>query len=531
MEHKNLYLKLPVPKTNPKQINEQLPSKNLRNTLNIKNSKWCKLLCRKGSYLKFLTNSELYDIHLATLEVLEYTGVKVEHEVALKALDDIGAYVDYKKRHVYFPQDLVEEMIKKTPKRFTYYGRNPKLKLRVEGDRVYFLDGGTPLNLLDLDGNYRRATSKDLADLVRLYDALENVDLIAGPVHPTDIPEHVHHVHDYLIKLENTEKPFTHAHYTGMMEAKDIIRMACVVAGGVDELRRRPSVMGWENPISPLAHGTAQIENMCEFAKCGLPILIAPAIQSGATGPASLAGVLVQQNAEVLSGFVIAQSVAEPGKRPPIIYGAAPAVFDMRYGTTVYSCAEAALMGVASVQLAHYYGVVCRGTAGTSEAKIPDIQAGYESSITLLMLSLAGCNLIMDATGGALGPGVDAMSFEKAIIDNEVANIISRILRGIDVFDETLAIDVIDEVGPYGQYLGHKHTLKLFQKEHFTPKISDKKPYDAWVKSGSKDLRKVARERAKQILREHHPPSLDKELKERLLHIIKEVEGRNLKGK
>jgi len=488
-----------------------------------------KLSCRKGGYLKILTKDELYDIHLATLEVLEHTGVKVEHEGALKALDNIGAYVDYKKQHVYFPQDLVQEMIKKTPKRFTYYGRNPKLKLSIENDRVYFLDGGTPIKVLDLDGNYRPATLTDLANLVRLYDALENVNLIAGPVFPTDIPEEVHHVYDYLTKLENTEKPFTHAHYVGMTEAKDIIKMACVVAGGIDELRRKPSIMGWENPISPLAHGTAQIENMLEFARYGLPIVIAPAIQSGATGPVSLAGVLVQQNTEVLSGFVIAQSVAEPGRRPPLIYGSVPAVFDMKYGTIVYGCAEAALMNAASVQLARYYGVVCRGTVGT-ESKIPDMQAGYESSITMLMLALAGCNLIMNAAGGALAPGIDAMSFEKAVIDNEVAGIISRILTGIDVSDETLAIDVINEVGPYGQYLSHKHTLRLLEKEHYIPKISDKKPYDTWVKSGAKNIRAVAKEHVKHILREHHPSPLDKDLKEQLLRIIKEVEERDLKA-
>jgi trimethylamine--corrinoid protein Co-methyltransferase len=481
------------------------------------------MINRRGNFLKVLTKRQLQDIHLATLDILEHVGVKVEHEGALKLLDNIGAYVDYRSCKVLIPSYLVNEMIKKTPPRFTYYGRNPKLKLQIESDHVYFLDGGTPLNVLDLDGNYRPATLIDLANLVRLYDALENVDLIAGPVFPTDVPEYVHHMYDYLTKLENTEKPFTHAHYTCTGEAKDLIKMASVLEGGIDELIRKPSIMGWENPISPLTHGTAQVENMIEFARHGLPVVIAPAVQSGGTGPATLAGVLVQQNAEILSGIVIAQSAAEQ-KRPPIVYGTAAATLEMRFGTTVYASPGAVLVNVASVQLARYYGMPSRGTGGVTESKIPDMQAGYESAITLLMLALAGCNLIMDAVGGALGPGIDAMSFEKAIIDNEIAGIASRILKGIDVSYENLALDVISEVGPGGQYLSHKHTLNMFFKEHFMPKISDKRLYASWIKDGGRDIRKVANEKARHILKEHKPAPIDKEKKEELIKILRETE-------
>lgn len=287
-------------------------------------------------------------------------------------------------------------------------------------------------------------------------------------------------------------------------------------------------LMGWENPVSPLSHGKAQTEMVLEFAKLGLPIHIGPAIQAGATGPVSLAGVLVQQNAEVLSGIVIAQSAAEPGRRPPVVYGAVPALADMRYCSMVYGAAEPALMNVASVQLARYYGLVCRGNGGATEAKTTDAQAGYESGITLLMAALGGANLLTNASGGSLEPGLGAISYEKVIIDNDISGMVSRILNGITVSDNTLALDVISRVGPGGHFLGQEHTREFFKKEHFVPEISDRRAPESWVKAGSKDIREVARERAKQILKEHVPPPLDKTVKEELLTIVKEVEKREL---
>jgi trimethylamine--corrinoid protein Co-methyltransferase len=211
------------------------------------------------------------------------------------------------------------------------------------------------------------------------------------------------------------------------------------------------------------------------------------------------------------------------------VYGAVPALADMRYGSMVYGAAEPALMNVASVQIARYYGLVSRGNGGTTESKTVDAQAGYESATTLLMASLAGANLIMNASGGAMEPGIGAMSYEKAVIDNDIAGMVSRILQGITVSDETLATDVIAAVGPGGHFLAQTHTRQHFQKEHYIPMISDRTTPEAWVKAGAKDIRTVAREKAKQILRDHHPPPLDRSIKEELLKIVKDVEKRELK--
>lgn len=486
------------------------------------------MITRRGGLLKFLSDEQIYDVHLSTLDLLEHVGVQVESEEALKLLHEQGAAVDFKTRRVRIGPDLVGEAIKKTPPSFVLHARNPERNLRIENDHVYFKPGGLTTAVISLEGNRRPATLRDVADLTRLYDYLEYVDITGGGVFPTDIPESSHHVHVYLTKLQNTDKVTYYSYFArGRIVAQDLIKMASIVAGDLEELRRKPVILGWENPISPLSHGEAQTEMVLEFARLGLPIHIGPAIQAGATGPVSLAGVLVQQNAEVLSGIVIAQSAAEPGRRPPIVYGAVPALADMRYGSMVYGAAEPALMNVASVQLARYYGLVCRGNGGTTESKTTDAQAGFESGITLLMAALGGANIL--TSGGSLEPGVGATSYEKTVIDNDIAGMVSRILGGITVSDETLATDVISRVGPGGHFLSQEHTRKLFEKEHFVPMLSDRRSPESWLKAGGKDIRIVAREKAKQILSEHVPPPLDKTVRDELLAVVKDVEKRELK--
>jgi len=472
--------------------------------------------------LEVLSRNEIDTIHSATMTLLWERGVAIHSHDALQTLSRMGIDVDYKDDMARIPEEFVKESISKTPSVFNYYGR--KARMKVGEDEVLFADGGNPIKLLDLQGNYRRALLNDLSEFIQVYDYLDNVDFIMGPFTPVaDVPEHLHHMYDFRTKIVNTTKPFTHAHYTGTAEANDLIEMACKVAGGENELRKRPIIMGWENPLSPLGHIKEQVDAMLVFAKKGLPLLIAAAPQSGSTAPATLAGLLVQQNAENLSGLVIAQSVSEPGRRVPLIYGTAPAIFDQRYGTMVYGCPESAMINIASSQIAKYYGLPCRGTAGTTESKLPDMQAGYQAMMTLLMAAMSGCNIIVNATGGALGPGIDVMSLEKAMIDDEIAEDVSRILQGINVNEETLAVDLISEVGPGAHFIAHKHTLTHFATEHPMPKIGDRKPTAQWLKDGGFEIRTKAREKVEKILREHHPEPLDKDLERELDQFIEKA--------
>ena len=476
----------------------------------------------EGGQLRILTSDELYKIHLATLEILERIGVKVLEQKALRMLGEAGARIYTKEKIAKIPRHLVEEAIKKAPSGFTLFGRDPKYKLRLQDRRVYFSMGGQSLHVLDLETGKRRAsTLKDCENFCRLADALENIHHASSSVvRPRDVPDNVAHVHELFAGFKNTTKTLDGETY-GQAVAMDSIRMASVVAGGEEELKKRPLLLGFHNPVSPLQHSEKLTEALMLYAKYKQPVIIAPEAQAGATAPVTLAGLLAQQNAEVLSGIVIAELV-NPGA--PVLFGTVSTIMDMKTGNLAYGAIEAGLINVATAQLAHYYGLPCRGTGSGTESKIPDIQAGFEKAMTLMMAALAGINFIFNAAG-TLESTLTA-SYEQAVIDNEMCGMVSRALREIEITVETLAIDVIEGVGPGGQYLDQRHTLEHLRKEHYIPTIIDREKRERWERAGSRDLREVAREEAKRILKEHQPEPLDRDIEEDLKKIVKEVEKR-----
>jgi len=476
----------------------------------------------KGGRLRVLTNDELYDIHLAALEILERIGVKVSEQKALRMLGEAGAHIDVKEKIAKIPQYLVEEAIKKAPSGFILFGRDPKYKLRLEDKRVYFSMQGTSVHVLDLETGKRRvSTLKDAENFCRLADALENIHhASSGVVRPRDVPDNVAHVYELFAGFRNTTKTLDGETY-GQAVAMDGIRMASVVAGGEEELMKRPLLLGFYNPVSPLHHSEKLTEGLIVYAEYRQPVLVAPEAQAGATAPVTLAGLLAQQNAEVLSGIVMAE-LTNPGA--PVLFGTVSTIMDMKTGNLALGAIEAGLINVATAQLAHYYGLPSRGTGGGTDSKIPDIQAGFEKAITLMMAALAGINFIYDAAG-SLESSLTA-SYEQAVIDNEICGMVSRALRGIEITEETLAIDVIEDVGPGGHYLDKRHTLEHLRKEHYTPIIINRERRERWERAGSRDLWKVAREEARRILKEHQPEPLDREIEEELKKIIREVEKR-----
>jgi len=478
----------------------------------------------EGGQLRILSSGELYEIHLATLEILERIGVKVSEQKALRMLGEAGAHIDIKEKIAKIPQYLVEEAIKKAPSTFTLFGRDPKHKLKLQDGRVYFSMGGESVHVLDLEtGKQRASTQRDVENFYRLADALENVHHSTEVVIPRDISESVAHMYELFAGFRNTTKTLDCDIY-GQEVAVDCIRMASVVAGGEEELKKRPLLLGFHNPVSPLQHSEKLTEGLMVFAKYRQPVIIAPEAQAGATAPVTLAGLLAQQNAEVLSGIVIAELV-NPGA--PVLFGTVSTIMDMKTANLAYGAIEAGLINVATAQLARYYGLPCRGTGSGTESKIPDIQAGFEKAMTLMMAALAGINFIFNAAG-TLESTLTA-SYEQAVIDNEICGMVFRALRGIKISDETLAIDVIERVGPGGQFLDQRHTLEYLKKDHYLPTIVNRQKRERWEKEGSKDLREIAREEAKRILKEHQPEPLDRDIEEEIKKVVKEVEKRELK--
>jgi len=475
----------------------------------------------RGSQLEFLTNDELYEIHMATMEVLEEVGVKFLSEEALQLLADAGAYVDFKNQTVRIPEYLVREALKKAPSRCTVYGRDLKPKMKLEEGRVYFAMLGWLPYVLDLEtGTRREGTLSDMEAFFKLGDALENIHSLDWAVWPKDIPDYLVPVYGLFIGFKNTTKPLEGYLY-GKTASQDYVRMASVVAGGEEELRKKPLLTVIENPVSPLQHSKELIEGLMVYAKYGQPIIIAPEDQSGTTAPVTLAGTLVQQNAEILSGIVLAELV-NPGV--PVLYGTVSTIADMRSGSIALGAVELGMINVATAQLAHYYGIPSRGTAGTTDSKIPDIQAGIEKAITLLMATFAGINFIY-SFAGTLDSTI-TMSYEQLVIDNELAGMVTRGLKGIRVDNEALAVDVIKNVKPGGHYLTQKHTLENFRNEHYIPKILSREKREVWEKLGAKDLREVARESVKKILKKYEPEPLDSDVEKELRKIIKEVKKR-----
>ncbi|MCR6692473.1 MAG: trimethylamine methyltransferase family protein [archaeon YNP-LCB-003-016] len=474
-----------------------------------------------GNRIEVLSHYELYEVHMATMEVLEKVGVKVLEQNALKLLKDAGAIINERKGVAHIPEYLVNESLKKAPSHVTLYGRGKRYKLNIGGYRVHFSMEGTSLFVLDLETGERRAsTYTDLERFFKLADALENIHHASITVKARDIPESIAHVYEMYAGFKNTTKTIDGYTY-GQTVAMDTIKMASIIAGGEEELIKRPMLLGFHNPVSPLQHSKELTEGLMVYARYKQPVIIAPECQAGATAPVTLAGLLVQQNAEVLSGIVIAE-LTNPGA--PVLYGTVSTIMDMKTGNIAYGAVEAALINVATAQLARFYNLPSRGTGGGTESKIPDIQAGIEKAVTLMMAAMAGINFIYVAAG-ALESTLTA-SYEQAVIDNELCGMVLRALRGIEVNDETLAVDVIEEVGPGGHFLTKKHTLKHLKTEHFIPTILNRQTRDLWEKCGSKDLRQVARERAKEILSKHQPEPLEPSIEKELIAFIREVEKR-----
>jgi len=478
----------------------------------------------KGGKLRLITRRKVEDIHVATLEVLEQVGMRTTSKKILKVFLDAGADVESKTKTIKIPQHLVKEALKKAPKQIILCGRNPENDVLLEDNRVYFGMGGTPVPYIrDIEtGEFRRPKKKDMEDASRLGDALPNISFLMSIAGAFDVPYEVEYLHEWDALFNNTEKPILYS-CPDEYPAKKLLEMAAAVAGGMDELRRRPILCLYSETISPLTFPT-QNENIIEFAKAGIPVALGPAPMIGVTGPGTVVGSTVVSNAENLAAITLSQLV---GPGTPIIYAPWANVMDPITTRVAYAAPEFTLNAVLNAQMAEYYELPRWGFAGCSDSKLPDAQAGAEVMMMSLMNALAGINLLHDCgylAGGSVG------SMEMAVICDEVLGMVSRILRGVEVNDETLAVDVIREIGPEGNFLSHRHTLKLIEKELHMPRLFDRTSEVTWAKAGKKEIREVAREKVKKILKEHHPEPLPRNVQQELAEIVKQAEKELVKN-
>jgi trimethylamine--corrinoid protein Co-methyltransferase len=462
--------------------------------------------------LGFLKKEDLRRIHFSTLKILEETGVRVDEENALKLLDDAGATVDFKRKIVRIPESLVEELIKKARKCVRLCGRNPKHDLTLGEGRVYVMTSSTGIRVLDMDtGEVRQSTKKDVEDSARLADALENFHIYSIMVDALDYPEEIMGLEEADAMFNNTEKHIdTGAQST--LGAKDTIRMAAAVAGGFEELRKRPIIDFMQNPVSPLIHDRGDTEAILECAKHEVPLMILNMAQAGGTSPVTIAGTLSITNAEVLSGMLIAY-LTNPNV--PLIYGTSSIVLEMKNLSepSIFGLIEDSLIASGAAQLAKHYGFpsLVNGFGG-GWSELDDERLGFLWDMMAMLPSLAKADILYD--GGLIEDSM-TLSYEDMVISNEVGGMVLRALRGIEVNEETLAENLIHKVGPGGNFLTEKHTLEHLRKEIFIAEILDKPTV--------KDVREAARKRVKELLSTHQPEPLDRSVREELRRIVKEA--------
>ncbi|TRO46525.1 hypothetical protein E2P65_05605 [Candidatus Bathyarchaeota archaeon] len=450
---------------------------------------------------RLLSKADRDAIHGASLDVLERTGVRVSNDSALEIFKEAGCTIY--ENVVRMSPSLVTEAIKKAPESFHIYSRDGSRRHTVGGSEVIFNPGSSAIYFIDRETHeMRRANAADFRELVRLTDALEHIHAQSTAMVPADVPEIISDLFRLHIILLNSEKPIVTGAFTkeGLL---DMAGMLEAVVGGPEELKERPRAIFDCCPSSPLMWSDVTCQNLIDCAERGIPAEIIPAPQMGATSPVTIAGTLVEANAEFLSGAVISQLV-EPGA--PIVYGGSPSAFDMRYTTARLGAIEAVMAACAFAEMGKHYRVPTHGYLGLSDSKAVDGQSSFESGAGILLAALAGVNVVS-------GPGMQAsencQSLEKLVLDNEYCGAAYRLIRGIDVDDVTLATEVITKVGPGGHFLAERHTRENLRKERFFPSdVLDRLSPDAWGRAGSLDSTHRAREKATKILEEHEPAPL-----------------------
>lgn len=473
---------------------------------------------------RILSEDDLSRIHEASLKLLSETGMVIHSTKVIELLQEAGAKVDFERRWVRIPEDLIKITLNHLPSEIVLYDRNKNPALTLGNNESHLASGHNAIYVLDSDRLTRRAaTKKDVADFAKLADALENIHLVGVQAMPQDVVPRASLLHAVEAVFNNTEK---HLYFSpeNSEVTRAIIGMARAVVGD-ESLSETPVLTCQLSSTSPLTWEGGAVEAVLEAARAGVPLVFLPQPYAGVTAPITLAGVLTVHNAEVLSGIVISQLVR---KGTPVVYGSAWTTFDMREANVVIGGPETALLRIAGAELARFYQIPSHTIGPDSDSHCLDEQNAWEKFLTLHSAFTSGVNLVVNA--GLFATGL-TVSFEQLVLDHEMAGIVYRLLEGIEVSPETVALEVIKRVGPKGNFLEDPHTLKhLRSGEHWQPKLSNRSVYEKWMEDGGRDVVEKAREISKGILEHHQPKNLSEEVLSRLREIIEDFEEKSRLG-
>jgi trimethylamine--corrinoid protein Co-methyltransferase len=476
----------------------------------------------KSWNLDILSENDVQRIYQASLSILENPGISSESDLFLDIFEKGGAKVDRDARTIRVPRDMVESAIKSAPSSLVLHGRNaPAMDMLLEPGRVYYGMGGTSEPLFwDYDlWKSRQPTKQDMINSTRVGHALPNIDFVQTLCMSGDYPTEVIFFHDFDAIFRYTTKP-TVINILGRPFTRKLLGMTAAASGGEDVLRQKPSVLGIVTPVTPLKIAIMN-EGIVDAIEAGVPILYSPGPLMGATGPATVAGAVVLSNAEVLFGVVLTQLI-KPGS--PVVLKPDTNVFDMKTTQCTYGSPEQNLGKMAMIQMARFYNIPIYGLGGGVEGKVPDAETAAQAAMNMLLNAQAG--MTMSQSLGTLSWGLYG-SQEMVVICDQIVDMIRRVMEGITISDDTLAVDVIREVGYGGSYLDQDHTVQHFRGELFFPKLFTRQTIDQWVQAGSKMIHEVAHQRVLEILDKAGPvelaPGADAELERALREA---VEGR-----
>jgi trimethylamine--corrinoid protein Co-methyltransferase len=460
-----------------------------------------------------LGQAQKEEIHRSSLRLLQRNGIVVHEPQALRLLEEAGCQVE--DQRVFISERVVQGAIATVPETIEIYDRTGKPAMSLEDRKAHFGTGSDTPNVIDFQtGERRPAVLEDVKRAARLADGLENVDFIMSMGLAGDCPVERTDRYHFAAMMENSGKPimFTAWSLDGLQE---IYEMAAIAAGGAEQLGRRPFLIHYAMSIAPFIHPKDSLQKVLFCAEKQIPVEYHSVDIGGSTAPATLAGSFVQGNARMLSGLVIHQ-LKSPGA--PLIVDTSIVFLDMQTMASPYMTPEVLLASIMNKEMALYYGIPTFAKAGAGDAKVLDQQAGVEIGMTIFNEYLIGNNLIHDM--GYLEMGMTG-SLESLVICDEVVSYVKRFGRGVDFSVEHLALEVIEEVGPAGNYLTHDHTLKHFREEFWFAKLLDHNNHDSWVKQGSKSLADRAHERAERILADRSPSALEEKVVEEIYRIAK----------
>jgi len=456
-----------------------------------------------GSY-RPLTEDSIIKIDHTVMRVIEEVGFEVNSEAALDLFEQAGAWVDRQERRVRLPQAKARKLIGMAPPEVRLCGQEEKHDIFLGDSRVYTGTGGTALYIYEPTTKQKRlANLEDLKRIARLVNRLDNIHLFMLPTYPNELPIEQVDVNRFFAGLDNTTKHIMGGVYT-LDGIKQVLRMAEMVAGSAEKLDERPLISMIACSISPLKMDAQYGDLVIEIAQRGIPLVCPAEPLCGATSPITLAGNLVIQTADSLMGVMLTQ-IVKPGT--PVIFGSVATNTDLRDFKYLAGSVEMGLLNAAGAQMAQFYHLPFYATGGMTDSKVLDAQSGYESAITSLLCALAGANFIHDAAG--MMEFAMTACYEKFVIDNEILGMVMRAVAGIKVNDNTLAFDLIREVGPGGNFVAARHTRRFMRREHYRPSLSDQNSREEWEAKGGKAIWQKAGGKARRLIAEpkYHLPA------------------------